>query len=464
MTRFLALAAAALTALGNPSAFADAQVGVARREAADADATFHFEGVPSPLKSDVGEKGRFTLVDGRIDGNSGGLRVLNDGRLPRSEDEPRSNFFFTPGSNGGRFLLDLGSVTELRQVNTYSWHPGSRAPQVYQLFGSVGQEPDFEREPKRGTAPESCGWKLITTVDTRPKGGDPGGQYGVSISDPRGALGSYRFLLFDIRPTETLDPFGQTFFSEIDVVDATGGEPVAGGLRPIVRSAFAGGAGKYQIVCDTTDAPDLTAWATNQLMPIVLEWYPRIVKALPSDGFEPPVKVGIRFKEMDGVAATAGARIDCAAQWFRDNLEREAKGAVVHELVHVVQQYGDRARKNHSATPNPGWLVEGVADYLRWYKYEPNSRGADISASSLPGVRYNASYRPTANFLNWVSTTHDPEIVRKLNAAMREGRYSPNLWSESTGKTVQALEVEWKTALAKELGVPLDGVIGAKNN
>ena len=79
---------------------------------------------------------------------------------------------------------------------------------------------DWSRaRPGTGTDPEKCGWKSIANVDTRPKEGEVGGQYGVSIADSDGALGKYRYLLFDVSPTETDDGFGNTFFSEIDVVD-----------------------------------------------------------------------------------------------------------------------------------------------------------------------------------------------------------------------------------------------------
>ncbi len=85
------------------------------------------------------------------------------------------------------------------------------------LFASDGSDPKFNPEPDSRTDPASCGWKLIATVDTRPKQGDPGGQYGVSIADSSGALGKFRYLLFDVVPTETDDPWGNTFFSEIVV-------------------------------------------------------------------------------------------------------------------------------------------------------------------------------------------------------------------------------------------------------
>ena len=38
---------------------------------------------------------------------------------------------------------------------------------------------------------------------------------------------------------------------------------------------------------------------------------------------------------------------------------------MVHETVHCVQQYRTRN--------NAHWLVEGIADYIRFFKYEPSS-------------------------------------------------------------------------------------------
>jgi hypothetical protein len=56
-----------------------------------------------------------------------------------------------------------------------------------------------------------------------PKGDDTGGQYGVSITDPSGSLGTFRHLLFECAVTETFDDYGNTFYSEIDVIARHGG-------------------------------------------------------------------------------------------------------------------------------------------------------------------------------------------------------------------------------------------------
>ncbi|HXT42463.1 MAG TPA: basic secretory protein-like protein [Candidatus Angelobacter sp.] len=410
---------------------------------------FRFKAVPAPANNDAATKGTFTLVDGERDGNGGEPDVLHDGRVPADEDQPAENFFFRAGTDGGRLQLDLGSVIAVKQVNTYSWHTGTRAPQVYKLFAAEGGTDGFNAAPKRGTDPLSCGWKLVASVDTRPSEDDGGGQYGVTMSDPEsGVLGRYRYLLFDISRTEDRDAFGNTFYSEIDVIDANGPAPTAapaGDEEPIVRS-FAAEGGKYKFTLDATAAPDLMEWADAKLRPVVQEWYPKLVAMLPSDGFEAATNVTLRFRnDMGGTpAAAAGGRINLNSGWFRRELKREAVGSVVHEMVHVVQNYGRARRSNPNATRTPGWLVEGIADYIRWFLYEPETKGAEITERNLARTKYDASYRITGNFLNWVTQNHDHEIVRKLNAAAREGKYAEQLWKDWTGKTLQELGDDWK--------------------
>jgi hypothetical protein len=101
------------------------------------------------------------------------------------------------------------------------------------------------------------------------------------------------------------------------------------------------------------------------------------------------------------------------SSWFRRELNREARGAVVHELVHVVQSYGRVRRTDPDATRAPGWLVEGIADYIRWFLYEPETRGAEINERNLSRARYDASYRVTGTF----STGSQGSTTRRLCAS-----------------------------------------------
>jgi hypothetical protein len=196
-----------------------ATVTVDRNTGSAATHDFKFARVPSPSTSDAGAKAKLKLVDGEMYSNAGSVSAINDGLLPRAEDEPGANLFFDAGTTGGRFALDLGSVIEIAQVNSYSWHPNTRGPQVYTLYVSDGADPKFDAAPKHGVDPTTVGWKRLAAVDTRPaQGYEGGGQYGVSITDKSGSLGKFRYLLFDCSATEMSDDWGNTFYSEIDVV------------------------------------------------------------------------------------------------------------------------------------------------------------------------------------------------------------------------------------------------------
>ena len=175
---------------------------------------FKFNKIPSPSKDDAATHAKLTLIDGDLDGGSAELAALTDGRVPRDEDEPGSNVYFRAGSSGGRFRMDLGSPIDIAQVNSYSWHPNSRGPQLYKLYAANGSDPKFNPDPKRGVDPASCGWKLIALVSTISDRGEDGGQYAASVT----GVGKYRYLLFDIYVTELYDNWGNTFYSEIDVI------------------------------------------------------------------------------------------------------------------------------------------------------------------------------------------------------------------------------------------------------
>ncbi|MCU0913417.1 MAG: basic secretory family protein [Planctomycetes bacterium] len=456
-SRIMNTAGVAAVLLLTTALHAETRIVVERYGSESASMEFKLKDVPVPSRNDAATKARFTLVDGRRDANGGDLDKLHDGMVPTEDDQPGENFFFNAGTAGGRLLVDLGAVIDIKQINTYSWHPGSRGPQVYTLYAGSGTVPGFEPQPKSGTDPQQCGWARIAQVDTRPRSGPDGGQYGVTIRDAAdGIVGRYRYLLFEIARTERQDGFGNTFYSEIDVVDpntpALAAVPAIAPAGEVRREVVETEGGVHQITIDTTEAPDLTDWAHQDLAPVIRQWYPRLIKLLPSEGYEAPRQVSITFStRMQGVAATGGTRIRCAAGWFRRNLQGEAKGAVVHELAHVVQNYGLARRSNPEATRTPGWLVEGICDYLRWYLYEPQTRGAEITARNLARARYDGNYRISANFLNWVTQTYCRDIVQRLNAAARQGKYHDGLWKTATGHTLQELGDEWKAALEKKV-------------
>src|SRR5439155_23615830 len=134
-------------------------------------------------------------------------------------------------------------------------------------------------------------------------------------------------------------------------------------------------------------------------------------------------------------------------------------GALLDEEVHVIQQYGSARRNNPHATRLPGWLTEGIPDYIRWFLYEPQSHGADLvwmRARRNFTPRYDGGYRVSANFLDWVTEKYDKQIVQKLNASARQGKYSVEIWKDSTGKALAELGEEWKQGIQEQLGIKGD--------
>ena len=458
--KYFSLVTAAAAALFLPAAasFADVKIVVDHNENEQATAAFHFKTVPAPSKTDAATKAAFSLADGEQDPNGGGLEKLHDGAVPTQEDEPGENFFFNAGTTGGRIVVDLGGVLDLKQVNTYSWHPNTRGPQVYTLYASDGKADKFDSKPAKAVDPETCGWKLVAKVDTRPKDGGPGGQYGVSVSDSNGSLGKYRYLLFAVSSTESDDDFGNTFYSEIDAIEngagsAAGAAPPAADSGPFVTHS----PDSYcEITIDTSGAPDLKQWAETKLAPVLAEWYPKLVAMLPSEGYTAPTKFSVRIRPGSGVAGTGGTRVTANSGWLKRELNGEAIGALVHEEVHVVQRYGGGRRGNPDFKPAPGWLVEGIPDYIRWFLYEPQTHGADAAyfrSRRNPTLDYKGSYRISANFLNYVVEHYgkDKHLITVVNAACRQGNYTDQLWKELTGKALPDLADEWKTSLQKEI-------------
>ena len=120
---------------------------------------------------------------------------------------------------------------------------------------------------------------------------------------------------------------------------------------------------------------------------------------------------------------------------------------MVHEAAHVVQQYGGATGRH----PVPGWLTEGIADYIRWWKYEPASVRRPVAPTRRNGqaASYKDSYQTTAAFLEFIAKNYDHEIVVKLNAVGRNGTYSSDLWKKYTGKTVDELWAEFALTLKK---------------
>ncbi len=94
--------------------------------------------------------------------------------------------------------------------------------------------------------------------------------------------------------------------------------------------------------------------------------------------------------------------------------------------------------------------LEGVADDVRFFKYEPDKIGPIDPARA----RYNASYRVSGAFLAYLAKAYDDEIVRKLNERMRAGTYRAEVFRELTGKDLPELGEEFRASLRDEDRAP----------
>ena len=188
-----------------------------------------------------------------------------------------------------------------------------------------------------------------------------------------------------------------------------------------------------EFTVEAADDPTIAPWAESTARECE-RYYARIVDLLDSDGFAPPTQVTLTMSaNYKGVAMAGGGRITGSIKYFQDH--PADVGAMIHETAHVVQRYQGRG--------NPSWLVEGVADYIRFFKYEPGKAGRVNPKTA----RFDASYRTSAAFLDYLSTKYDDRIVNKLNAAMRGNQYREGLFEELTGKPLAELGEEWKGTL-----------------
>jgi hypothetical protein len=250
---------------------------------------------------------------------------------------------------------------------------------------------------------------------------------------------------------------------------------------------------KYPIefIVDTSEAPEMAAWAQATARRCE-HAYPLINDALKSnEAFKPAHRIWLTMKSQMGTTAAAAVRDDHivgSVEYFKKY--PDDFGAIVFTTINCVQRYRtpqaapfrralagyvelftDESEKlaplrldqcllgnlfTQSARllayvvehddRNPRWLVYGIADYVRFFKYEPGK----LQPLNPEDARYDGSYRITAAFLAFLTEKYVRDIVRKLNEIIREGEYREQVFQQLTGKTLPELDEEWRTALCRD--------------
>jgi hypothetical protein len=194
----------------------------------------------------------------------------------------------------------------------------------------------------------------------------------------------------------------------------------------------------YTLVFINQD-PTLSATTKKRMIDAFYKVYPQEAKR-----FNPKTLRKVTFfvnPAYTGVAATDNGLVDYNPKWLHDH--PEDIDVVTHEVMHIVQAYPNGS--------GPGWLTEGIADYAR-YVYGVNNQAGNWK---LPDYKesqsYTNSYRIMARFLVWLDQHGYPKLVNQLDAAARTRTYTPEIWKQKTGKTLDELWAAYAAQPAVQL-------------
>jgi hypothetical protein len=189
------------------------------------------------------------------------------------------------------------------------------------------------------------------------------------------------------------------------------------------------------VVVDVSDFPQSKAWG-EAAKSIVQQWYPTVTSLLATESFKGPRQINLVIKkEISAPAWATNDTITISGKWITEH--PDDLGMIVHELTHVVQNYPNSRTK-------PGWLVEGIADYIRWWRYEPEAPRPRINGEK---ANYTDSYRTTAYWLGWASRKYDKRLVPALDRKMRKGEDPMPEFERLTGKDAATLWQEFIKSL-----------------
>lgn len=178
-----------------------------------------------------------------------------------------------------------------------------------------------------------------------------------------------------------------------------------------------------EVIVDTSQAPDLKPFG-SQVQNTLTQSYKPISDYLKSPTFKDVPTINVLFdNKYDGIAYAQNTRIVGATKYYRDH--KDDIGSMVHEMTHVIQKYQNC----------PGWVTEGVADYMRYYHFETNKQ----LPKPGPSNHYTQGYWVTAYFLNYVVQRVRGDMIKYVNKDCREGTYADSIWPRLTNKDVDTL-------------------------
>ena len=186
-----------------------------------------------------------------------------------------------------------------------------------------------------------------------------------------------------------------------------------------------------------------TAALGERLRRVANDAYPKILTILGETGRRAPRSFQIVFtNEIGGdVGQAVGRKIYINAHYFATPSQPNAmfKGdadvdaVLVHEIVHVAQQYDARAV--------PHW-TEGIADYVCAKLGYTNAANCPHCSATYP--HYRAGYQCAAAFLLFLETQYAPGVVPELHQRLRRGAFENSFFREICGKDLAELWTEFQ--------------------
>lgn len=159
--------------------------------------------------------------------------------------------------------------------------------------------------------------------------------------------------------------------------------------------------------------------------------YPKLM-----NDFNPNAATTVHFKvapDYDGVAfANAGHAFVYYGAAYMSQHTSDIDVAT-HEIMHIIENY----------QIGPGWVTEGIADYVRHVYGLNNAATGWALTPPGPNSHYTKGYGDAARFFLWMERRVKAGIVKKLNTAMFTGVYTAQFWVNETGKNVDQLWTDY---------------------
>ena len=179
---------------------------------------------------------------------------------------------------------------------------------------------------------------------------------------------------------------------------------------------------------NVNQVPHLKNWGV-QARELITIWSPRIARILDVEGY--PHNIDLTLQKSDeGIAHADSNAITVSSHWIEKY--PEDIGLIVHEAVHVVQLYPEF---------EPGWVTEGIADYIRWHLFE--KKPLEWFPAGEDDRGYEAAYRITGGFFLWITKFKNFDFIKILNTAMKNGEYDETVFFNSTGGELDPLWQEY---------------------